>query len=59
MDEPIDLSIPTDKYFDHVNNCIHYAYSGKTPYTEEQFPQKALRYYCGRLKLMDEKDHEK
>ena len=41
MNELIDLSLPIDKYFDWIDECVQFENDGKTPYTASQFIQKA------------------
>ena len=41
MNELIDSSLPINKYFKWVDNCIKYADNGRTPYTTTQVIQKA------------------
>ena len=41
MNDPTNLYLPIDNYFECIDNYIQYACGGKTPYTAAQVIQKA------------------
>ena len=40
MNEPIQLPLPIDKYFEKINECMQFANDSKTRCTSEQVIQK-------------------
>ena len=41
MNEPIELSLPIDKYFKHIDDWFQFSKDGNMPYMAEQVIQKA------------------
>ena len=41
INKPVYSSLPINKYFNQINDCVQFDNDGKTPYTEEQVVQNA------------------